>query len=163
MGNVKPLISEDADFEKYVTPTIDMVDVVRVIGGNEKSIPFKVKLINNEYVITLSSGSFSSRETVYSEIKLKSSSGKTFLIPSLGISLNNGEKDKKAVVNRRTYTTEGSNTTVDSFGVSFTVPRNQDELNSELPFKRSLDIQCLNVKGGIIKFTFVMSSDSTII
>ena len=144
IGDVKPLISEDADFEKYVTPTIDMIEHVSVGPTTGKVFNTEIKLEGNNYIIKMvDEGAFKPNEEV--EVFLEFTSGSDGNKESLKFE-SNGEIVKYPSTERK-----------------FNMPKTQEEFDSLKPFSKSWEVPCLNVRGGKIKITLTIPDGTTIL
>jgi hypothetical protein len=172
MGDVKPLISEDTQHEEFVTPTIKMLSYGHVesldtpgvekgwnksIKSWNKSIKSKTSLSGNEYKSTLSDGMYKSLERIKVYFGIV---GKLKLIEKV-LTKSDNVIDTKGLGNStlEIINDEGLET---ELAFVFNMPKTQKEFKEKSPYIAYIDVPCENVRGGKLRFSAEVPSDSEI-
>lgn len=170
LGDVKPLISEDAQFNEYVDLNLESF-FLWVFDDNNNKLKVSSKPIAdtftppNEYSVTIKEGSFRGGEEITITIgryrvqfditkdgeEIQNKQFVKFLEPMKYRGDVKLKSDADFPVDR------------DTASFSFNMPKTQEEFDKEQPFKRYVDITALNVKGGKVRFSVIVPSTSTIV
>ena len=161
LGDVKPLISEDTQYEEFVKPTIEMLSygVAYTLignGGYGKTINSKTSLSGNEYKFTLSDGMYRSLERINIDFTID---GK-FKLQEKVLSTDITKSDNVTYTKVWGNSERGENLRDITF--IFNMPKTQKEFKEKSPFIAYIDIPCENVRGGKLRISAEVPSGSEI-
>lgn len=149
MGDVKPFIFESSEYEKFITPTKDMVKDFDVFS-NGVDIRARLSLNGNEYKLTLPGDVYDKSERIEAYFFIDK---QLMILDDKNIKSNDLVFDFDDVIEKR------NNYVIN---LSIILPSTQEEFDENSPYVAYIDVPCENVKDKKIKFSVEVPSGSKI-
>lgn len=168
MGDVRPMISEDQEFNTYITPTLDMLTFEGEDEEHKDFVP-NVTVTGSEYFVTLpeatyQASSFIGINVIYPLTTSPSwNKNKNLNIPPEVPLPYQSNTNKLEIPTKSTENKQDPSGTSNIIRFDIRIPNTQAEFDSNQPYGGSFTVPCLNVRGGKIKISFKIEPGATII